>query len=1385
MNERSSRSHTIFRLTLKSTENNLENASMQISHLYLVDLAGSERIAHTNAQGVRLKEGVNINKSLLALGNVIRQLSEGEGYINYRDSNLTRLLQQALGGNAKSLIIATITIAAGEETRSTLEFAQRAKVVKNKPIINKLLSEQDKLKQYELATEAYKVRLKKEAQRIREMEKEKEEREQEMLKLKQQVKLIDLFTNGPDQKNIESRIPRRHTMGHYASRIPLQTIPESRMLPSNIMPEKSFGNGTKSDLDDEQLFLKRASQVSDYECMKMSIEETLDDVMLPVTPEPSEELTVQEPTTPASHLRERLRYLEESYTSLKEFTKLEAQCREDKDVLQDLVKEKENLLKDLIDMNVIIRDTRQEKEQIKMKFEDEIATLKKDLQCVTQKCDRFSFALEQAEAEKDALRLAKEQLLNDNEVILDQQKLKYENKLEYFMKEIEKLKEHGTENHKEEIQRLRKENEDFKSNIVKITIYEEKIEELEEKLQKFERKEEEDIDILSKLYFLQDILLDDNVDIQGVSTQTEELTLEVNEAEKTVIKDVTNETITQKVYEELKEKIEILNGKLKDMQTLNLALGNEIDAQKEQIHSKDVKIEELTNNLKKINFGNKEEIQYREQNILKLNEKVKNLEEIQEKDNEILQLRNQLKFFETSNCDNKKYIQARDDKILELTDKINDLEKCNNDNNEEIHLRDNHILELKNKITDLEKCSQVNKDLIQIRDNKILELTNRINDLEKCNDDNNEVKDNHILELKNKITDLEKCSQVNKDLIQIRDNKILELTNRIVDLEKCNDDNNEIKDNHILELKNKITDLEKCSQVNKDLIQIRDNKILELTNRINDLEKCNDDNKEKIHVRDNHILELRNKLTDLEKCNQVNKDLIRIRDNKILELNNRINDLEKCNDDNKEKIQVKDNRMLELRNKLTDLEKCNQDNKDLIQIRDNKILELTNRINGLEKCNDGNKEKILVRDNHILELRNKLTDLEKCNPVNKNLIQIRDNKILELTNRIDDLEKCNDDNKEKIQVRDNRILELRNKLTDLEKCNRDNKDLIQIRDNKILELINRINDLEKCNDDNKEKIQVRDNRILELRNKIICLEKCNKEDISRYKDHIKSRDDTIMELNNKITKLNEACRNYEDDVSQCKKGIFHQERRIKELTTGKIDSNTCRSSVSPSSHDPSPKELRKMKRQSIHDQRRGIDLAAAAAIVSDEEPTIKTLKEKIEYLTNENKFLEFEVQGFIRELDDCKLYNRERDKEIDVLQEQIKKMKNVKVQEKCTECQQKRHYIKQLEDLQKINKFKIVDLQTKIYDLENVLKTEKANMEEKERCMRYDITELERRLSDGPPPKLEDAEIQCELVNIEQLLEKYSVVKKLARMRRNEANILRARLGIDPDEPVT
>ncbi|KAI8033613.1 chromosome-associated kinesin KIF4 [Drosophila gunungcola] len=139
MNETSSRSHAIFTLTLEATKLDGKQ-SVTTSRFNLVDLAGSERCSKTLASGDRFKEGVNINKGLLALGNVINALGSNQaaGYIPYRQSKLTRLLQDSLGGNSITLMIACVSPADYNvaETLSTLRYADRALQIKNKPVVN-------------------------------------------------------------------------------------------------------------------------------------------------------------------------------------------------------------------------------------------------------------------------------------------------------------------------------------------------------------------------------------------------------------------------------------------------------------------------------------------------------------------------------------------------------------------------------------------------------------------------------------------------------------------------------------------------------------------------------------------------------------------------------------------------------------------------------------------------------------------------------------------------------------------------------------------------------------------------------------------------------------------------------------------------------------------------------------------------------------------------------------------------------------------------------------------------------------------------------------------------------------------------------------------------
>ena len=138
MNEHSSRSHSIFILTINQTNKN--DGSSKIGKLYLVDLAGSEKISKTGATGHTLEEAKIINKSLTTLGRVINNLTDGKStHVPYRESKLTRVLQESLGGNSKTCLIITCSpsIYNESETLSTLRFGERAKKIKNKPKINK------------------------------------------------------------------------------------------------------------------------------------------------------------------------------------------------------------------------------------------------------------------------------------------------------------------------------------------------------------------------------------------------------------------------------------------------------------------------------------------------------------------------------------------------------------------------------------------------------------------------------------------------------------------------------------------------------------------------------------------------------------------------------------------------------------------------------------------------------------------------------------------------------------------------------------------------------------------------------------------------------------------------------------------------------------------------------------------------------------------------------------------------------------------------------------------------------------------------------------------------------------------------------------------------
>jgi kinesin family protein 11 len=157
-----SRSHAVFSITVHVRESSsIGDDLLRTGKLNLVDLAGSENIGRSGAENKRAREAGMINQSLLSLGRVINALVEKSSYIPYRESKLTRILQDSLGGRTKTTIIATISPAHSniEETLSTLEYALRAKSIRNRPEVNQRMSRNALLKDYVTEIERLKADL--------------------------------------------------------------------------------------------------------------------------------------------------------------------------------------------------------------------------------------------------------------------------------------------------------------------------------------------------------------------------------------------------------------------------------------------------------------------------------------------------------------------------------------------------------------------------------------------------------------------------------------------------------------------------------------------------------------------------------------------------------------------------------------------------------------------------------------------------------------------------------------------------------------------------------------------------------------------------------------------------------------------------------------------------------------------------------------------------------------------------------------------------------------------------------------------------------------------------------------------------------------------------
>ena len=255
MNAHSSRSHAIFSVTIECSEKGIDgNQHVRMGKLHLVDLAGSERQTKTGATGQRLKEATKINLSLSTLGNVISALVDGKSsHIPYRNSKLTRLLQDSLGGNSKTVMIANIGPADYnyDETISTLRYANRAKNIKNKAKINE--DPKDAL-------------LRQFQEEIKELKKQLEEG----ITNEDDISDEDAEIIEKDGKKYKSKKDKRKVSKEKMSEIQQKIEEDRKLLEEKKDLEEEQRNKIKESLDEKESELKKYQEEMDQLSQKLA-----------------------------------------------------------------------------------------------------------------------------------------------------------------------------------------------------------------------------------------------------------------------------------------------------------------------------------------------------------------------------------------------------------------------------------------------------------------------------------------------------------------------------------------------------------------------------------------------------------------------------------------------------------------------------------------------------------------------------------------------------------------------------------------------------------------------------------------------------------------------------------------------------------------------------------------------------------------------------------------------------------------------------------------------------------------------------------------------------------------------------------------------------------
>ena len=1166
MNAHSSRSHAIFiaqieksivlskekiaELAKETNEQIKAERNMTKSFLYLVDLAGSERVKKTKAVDIRLEEAKKINSSLLALGKCINSLAEGKtSFISYRESKLTRLLQESLGGNAKTSLIVTVSPSNynTDETLSSLNFASRAMKVKNKPIINKstdyqalsiklqedldklndeyaelkmaydkLYADYEKLKNGEVLVELQKKISQNiggdlapkgaNAKNKSDMKREKD--------YEAEIKKLEIFYQGVVKNKTEE-------YENVLKDIDKIVYEKEQTIEKLIKDNKTLNSKNK---ENEEI-------INDYKKEKDDLMNSIADLTdkLNYEKESKEDKSVEEHKKQLDSLNSQIELLEKKIIPLENMNLLNTDSinliqNKIDNKIRLLKEEKDNLQKEKSNNTVKISQN-----NIKIKLcNDEKNNIEKRLPSITDEM-------------KNILNKRKNEILNDIEIReLDNNKINELNddinsKLNNIEDEIKKMKQ-------------------LKSNMGLIG---------DEEISKVDKTE---IFCLNKLNETNSKLMykryeENNIRLKKYLDNINEMTKKLNEQNKIMkmIKkenlELTKKSLTVKSKVEINDKINKNENKAEDKEKT------------EKIMEYEKKIAELK---KEINDLNKNLILHKKSSSdissKLLEDNKKQLEEWKIKLNKLTQENNEL----NKNLNLLRQNNSRlNNDLKENKDEITRIKSSNErEINDKIAGYEAQI-ELLNK--ELESKEKIINDSITINEKMNAKTQNKMEELKKIKTEKNILNDRinnyelKILQLNNEISEKEKI--INESLTEKEDTKlkIAENEEKIKNLEnlnksqikKINDLNNELKEKNLkINLAEK--NLNNVTNNNKKLLNELKNKnnniktteseLETLNNTLNELNKANeqlsqkfDEMNEKYKTKQEEYETLNNKYK------KANEELNTYKDNSM-KLNIKINSI-----NNEMKLLYKKNESLS--NELNEKDKLFGENLGKNEVNLKLIEDYKNKLNTLKKENlELNKNNILIiENNEKLKTNIKLNsnEIEQLkNQIEKEFIPKINNyeaKINLLTKENKAKEKiinANSSASDRMNLNINKYMdEIKNLKDENEQSNKENQQL-----NKEINLL-KIKLLDKEKETSKLKEEIKNinddntNQKDEFSNELNILNKKLTSQQSSNDDYIKK----IDELNSKIKNLQNESNNLTEKNTELLNEVLSYKDQINSL----------------------------------------------------------------------------------------------------------------------------------------------------------------------------------------------------------------------------------------------